>query len=300
MTFGGQTDASAAARMIEVCLDRGINFFDTANAYGAGESERLLGRILGHRRKDVVVASKVGVKAGEHPAGLTRELILTAAEATLRRLNTDYLDLYYLHQPDWQTPLEESLAALDGLIREGKVRYAASSNCPSWHVCRLLWMAESQGYQPPRVAQQMYNLIARRLEDEFVPFARQHGVSIIAYNPLAGGLLTGKHTSSAPQPGTRFARNKSYLNRYWNQATFEAVSRLSGIASVAGRSLVSLALNWLLHHTAVDCITLGASKPEHLEENLRALEDGALDEATVAACDEVWRGLYGPAPRYHR
>jgi aryl-alcohol dehydrogenase-like predicted oxidoreductase len=122
LTFGGQTDASAAARMVDACLDRGINFFDTANVYSAGESERLLGRILGHRRKDLVVASKVGIKAGEHPAGLTRDLILAAVEATLRRLNTDYFDLYYLHRPDWQTPLEESLAALDdGALEEATV-----------------------------------------------------------------------------------------------------------------------------------------------------------------------------------
>ncbi len=300
MTFGKQTDASTAARMVDLCLDRGINFFDTANVYNAGQSELVLGQVLGGRRRDVILASKVGIKAGEFPAGLSRGLIEAAAEATLRRLSTDYLDLYYLHQPDWQTPVEESLAAVDRLVRQGKVRYVATSNYPSWCVARMLSVAEREGWPPPRIAQQMYNLIARRLEDEFVPCARQLGVSLVAYNPLAGGLLTGKHRGGAPEPGTRFDGNKIYLDRYWNQAAFEAVSRLSGIASAAGRSLVSLALNWLLHHTAVDCVILGASKVEQLDENLRALEDGPLDSATLAACDEVWRGLYGPGPRYHR
>jgi len=298
MTFGSQTDASAAAYMVDVCLDRGINFLDTARNYNDGGSEQLLGQVLGARRKDVVVASKVGMKAGKYPAGLTRDLILTAIEATLRRLKTDYLDLYYLHMPDWQTPVEESLAAMDRLVQEGKVRYVATSNYPSWKLSRMLYMMEQEGRRPPRIAQQLYNLISRRLEDEFVPFAREVGVSIIAYNPLAGGLLTGKHKSNAPVPGTRFDGNRVYLDRYWYPATLEAVLRLGIIASAAGRSMVSLALNWLLHHTPVDCILFGASRLEQLQENLRALDEGPLDATAVAACDEVWRGLYGPSPKY--
>jgi aryl-alcohol dehydrogenase-like predicted oxidoreductase len=300
MTFGGQTDAMAAARMVRMCLDRGINFFDTANVYNAGESERLLGQALGNCRKDIILASKVGMKAGEHPAGLTEKLIVTALEATLRRLNTDYLDLFYLHLPDWQTPVEESLAAMDRLVRDGKIRYVGSSNYPSWQICRMLCVAEKQGYQRLGIAQQMYNLIARRLEDEFLPFAREFSVSTVVYNPLAGGLLTGKHRSGAPETGTRFDGNKTYLDRYWNQVNFEAVTMLAAIAGEAGRSLGSLALNWLLHHTPIDCVVLGASRLEQLEENLRALDDGALDQASVLACDNVWRGLYGPSPKYSR
>jgi 1-deoxyxylulose-5-phosphate synthase len=300
MTFGAQTDAMAAARMVRICLDRGVNFFDTANVYNAGESERLLGQALTGCRKDIILASKVGMKVGEHPAGLTEKLIVTALEATLRRLNTDYLDLCYFHLPDWQTPVEQSLAAMDRLVRDGKVRYVGSSNYPAWQICRMLCVAERQGYQRVGIAQQMYNLIARRLEDEFLPFASEFGVSTVVYNPLAGGLLTGKHKSGAPEPGTRFDANKAYLDRYWNQVNLEAVTRLETIAAEAGRSLVSLALNWLLHHTPIDCVVLGASRLEQLEENLRALDDGALDQTSVSACDDLWRGLYGPSPKYSR
>jgi aryl-alcohol dehydrogenase-like predicted oxidoreductase len=300
MTFGAQTDATAAARMVHMCLDRNITFFDTANVYNAGESERLLAQALGNSRKEIILASKVGLKAGEHPAGLTKELILTAVEATLRRLNTDYLDLYYLHVPDWQTPIEESLAAMDLMVRDGKVRYVGSSNYPSWQACSMLSGAEKQGYQPLRIAQQMYNLIARRLEDEFLPFAREFGVSTVVYNPLAGGLLTGKHGGGAPGTGTRFDGNQTYLDRYWNQVNLETITKLSTIATEAGRSLVSLALNWLLHHTPIDCVVLGASRLDQLEENLRALDDGPLDQTTITSCDNVWRGLYGPSPKYSR
>jgi aryl-alcohol dehydrogenase-like predicted oxidoreductase len=300
MTFGAQTDVMAAARMVRLCLDRGVNFFDTANVYNAGESERLLGQVLVDCRKNIVLASKVGMKVGEYPAGLTEKLIVTALEATLRRLNTEYLDLCYFHLPDWQTPVEESLAAMDRLVRDGKVRYVGSSNYPAWQICHMLCVAERQGYQRVGIAQQMYNLIARRVEDEFLPFAGEFGVSTIAYNPLAGGLLTGKHRSGAPEPGTRFDANKAYLDRYWNEVNLEAVRKLETIAAEAGRSLVSLALNWLLHHTPIDCVVLGASRLEQLEENLRALDDGALDQTSVSACDDLWRGLYGPSPKYSR
>jgi 1-deoxyxylulose-5-phosphate synthase len=218
----------------------------------------------------------------------------------LRRLNTEYLDLCYFHLPDWQTPVEESLAAMDRLVRDGKVRYVGSSNYPAWQICSMLCVAERQGYQRVGIAQQMYNLIARRLDDEFLPFAREFGVSTVVYNPLAGGLLTGKHKSGAPEPGTRFDSNKAYLDRYWNQVNLEAVTRLETIAAGAGRTLVSLALNWLLHHTPIDCVVLGASRLEQLEENLRALDDGALDQTSVSACDDLWRGLYGPSPKYSR
>ncbi len=300
MTFGGQTDEVAAARMVAVSLDAGVNFFDTANVYSGGESERITGRVLGARRKDVVLASKVGMTVGDHPAGLTRALILKAAEDTLSRLQTDYLDIYYLHLPDYGTPIEESLEAMDRLVRQGKVRHVAASNYASWQTVRMLWLAASNGLPAVRIAQQMYNLIARRLEDEYVPMARELGVSIVAYNPLAGGLLTGKQQPATPAAGTRFDGNRTYLDRYWNSRNFEAVERLRRAAESAGRSLVSLALNWLLHHTCSDSIILGASRAGQLEENLDAATQGPLDAATLAACDEVWAMLRGAAPKYNR
>lgn len=300
MTFGGQTGRADAERMVDLCLERGVNFFDTANAYTGGEAERMLGEVLGARRKNVVVASKVGVKAGDQPAGLSAVAIARAIEDSLRRLHTDYLDVYYMHLPDAATPLEESLEAMDRLVRQGKVRWIASSNFAAWQLCRLHWIAEKRRYQPPRIAQPMYNLLARRIEAEFLPACRELGVSTFVYNPLAGGLLTGKQSAERPLPGTRFDANQMYLDRYWNSANFEAVERLKAVAADAGRSLVSLALNWLLRHTPVEGVILGASKLEHLRQNLDAMEEAPLASGTLEACDGVWAMLKGAAPKYNR
>jgi aryl-alcohol dehydrogenase-like predicted oxidoreductase len=300
MTFGSQTDRAAAARMLDMCIDAGINFFDTANVYNAGESERITGELLGTRRRSVVLASKVGMRTGDLPAGLKRDVIVRAVEDTLARLGTDYLDLYYLHLPDWNTPVEESLEAMESLVREGKVRYPASSNYASWQVCRMLCLAEKNGYTPIRVTQPMYNLLARRLEDEYLTACRELGVSTVVYNPLAGGLLTGKHTAAAPVPGTRFDGNRMYLDRYWNDRNFEAVTELADFARRTGRSLVSVALNWLLHHTSSDCVILGASRVDQLEENLRAIKEGPLAPDTLEKCEQVWAMVKGAAPKYNR
>ena len=195
MTFGGQTDRAAAARMLDIAFDRGVNFLDTANVYTAGESERILGHLLGARRMQLILATKIGMKTGDELPGLSRGAILAAVENSLRRLATDYVDLCYLHLPDDSVPLEESLAAMDTLVRQGKVRHVASSNFASWQVCKMHWSAAQRGFAPARVAQPMYNLLARRIEDEFLPACRDLCVSTVVYNPLAGGLLTGKQLS---------------------------------------------------------------------------------------------------------
>lgn len=302
MTFGAQADPAAAGRMVDLCLDAGVNFFDTANVYNKGLSEEILGKALGTRRHSVILASKAGGKMGDDPldAGLSRRALLRAAEASLRRLGTDYLDIYYLHFPDYSVPPEESLSAMDELVRSGKVRQPATSNYASWQVCRSLWIAEKNGYAPARVTQPMYNLIARGIEQEYLPMARDLSVSTVVYNPLAGGLLTGKQRREQPLPGTRFDGNRLYLDRYWNEAQFDAVDALTGIAREAGRSMVSLALNWILHHTAADCMILGASGPGQLGENLKALEDGPLTVEPASACDAVWNQIRGRTPKYNR
>ncbi len=302
MTFGGQVDEASSLRMVDRCLDEGINFFDTANAYTGGNSESLLGKALKGRRDQVIVASKVFNKVGEGPddRGLSRAAILKAVENSLQRLDTDYLDIYYLHAPDYDVSLEESLAAMDQLVREGKVRYSASSNYAAWQVTRMLWIAERNGYKPALITQPMYNLLARGIEQEYLPMAKDLSVSTIIYNPLAGGMLTGKQHAEAPLPGTRFDNNQMYLNRYWHSAYFEAVDRLRGIASIEGRSLVSLALGWVLHHTPVDCVILGASRMEQLEENLKAAKDGPMSAQALAGCEDVWASLRGVTPRYNR
>jgi aryl-alcohol dehydrogenase-like predicted oxidoreductase len=300
MTFGAQVDEPAAAGMVDWCLDRGINFLDTANVYVAGKSEEILGRVLKGRRDRVVLASKVGNKMGDGPddSGLSRAAILKGAEDSLRRLQTDYLDFYYFHQPDYATPPEESLEAAGRLVRAGKVRHLAVSNYAAWQVCRLRWLAEANGWPAVKVVQPMYNLIARGIEAEFLPMCRALGVAVVPYNPLAGGLLTGKHAPAAPLPGTRFERMPFYMDRYWHAANFDAVRELS--AAAAGRSLVGLAIAWLVHHTPVESIIIGASRAEQLRENVAAAEAGPLAPETVAVCDRVWKQLRGPTPQYHR
>jgi aryl-alcohol dehydrogenase-like predicted oxidoreductase len=302
MTFGGKTEEAAAKRIVDYCLNIGVNFFDTANAYNKGQSEIILGKALQGCRRQVIVTSKVRLEMGDAPdeRGLSRAAMLRAVEDTLRRLRTDYLDIYYLHQPDYGVPLEETLETMEQLVRQGKVRWPASSNYSSWQVCRMLWLAEKNGYRPPWVTQPMYNLLARGIEQEYLPMANDFGVSSVVYNPVAGGLLTGKHDRTAPLPGTRFDNNQLYLDRYWHPAYFDAVDKLRQIADDAGRSLVSLSLNWLLHHTPIDCVLLGASRLEQLEENLAAIDDGPLPDDAISACDVVWAALRGVTPKYNR
>lgn len=302
MTFGRQADQPAANAMVDRCIDTGINFFDTANAYEHGNSEVILGNAVHGRRDKLIIASKVQHRMGPGPdeSGLSRAAIFRAIEDSLRRLRMDYLDIYYLHQPDYGVPIEETLDAMNTLVRQGKIRYMATSNYASWQVCQLHCIAGKKKLQLPVIAQPMYNLIARGIEQEFIPMARELGVSLIVYNPLAAGLLTGKHSSQAFTPGTRFDFNKVYQDRYWHPQDFEAVEKLKKIAADAGRSLVSLSLNWLLHHTAADCVVLGASRLEQLTQNLQACEEGPLPAKVVEACDQVWSELRGPAPIYNR
>jgi aryl-alcohol dehydrogenase-like predicted oxidoreductase len=302
MTFGSQVDEPAAIRIVDRCIEQGLNFFDTANVYNAGASEVIVGKALQGRRDKVVLASKVRGKMGEgaDECGLSRAAIERGVEDSLRRLRTDYLDLYYLHQPDYAVPVEESLEAMDKLVRQGKVRYPASSNYSGWQVCQMQSIAEKRGYQPATVTQPMYNLLARGIEQEYLPMCKQFGISTVVYNPLAGGLLTGKQKRAAPIEGTRFDGNQMYLSRYWHEQAFDAVGRLLDIAATAGRTPVSLALNWLLHHTPADCVILGASKLEQVEENIRVMSEGPLTADTVAACDQVWADIRGVSPQYNR
>lgn len=303
MTFGGQTDEATAVRMIDRCFDAGINFFDTANIYNQGKAEAMLGRLLHRRRDHVILASKVRGKLGDGPddAGLSRAAIHKAIDLTLRRLETDYVDVYYLHQPDYDVPIEETLAAMDELVRAGKVRYPAVSNYAAWQVAEIHCLAKRKGYKPPQLSQPMYNLLARAIEDEYLPFCKKFGVAVVPYNPLAGGLLTGKHAQSRkPLAGTRFDGNPMYLDRYWHEDDFAAVEELQEIARQAGKTLVELALQWLLSQEAVDSVILGASRLEQLEENLKACAGPRLDAAVLARCDEVWKRLRGITPKYNR
>lgn len=232
---------------------------------------------------------------------VSRAAVRKAIDASLKRLQTDYLDVYYLHQPDYDTPIEETLAAMEELVRAGKVRFPAVSNYAAWQVCEILWICEKNGYQPYTLSQPMYNLLARGIEDEYLPFCRHFEVAVVPYNPLAGGLLTGKHSpQSGPIPGTRFDANKMYQDRYWLEDDFAAVEELRAIAADAGKTLIELALQWLLSQPVVDSIILGASRVEQLEENLKAAEGGRLDASVLSRCDAVWKRLRGITPKYNR
>lgn len=303
MTFGGQTDEATARRMVDVCLERGMNFFDTANVYTHGESETILGKALSGRRERAVIATKVRGKMGDAPdeSGLSRVAIRKAIDASLRRLGTEYVDIYYLHQPDYDVPIMETMSAMNELVREGKVRYVAVSNYAAWQVAEIHCVCENHGFAAPHISQPIYNLLARGIEEEFLPFCKSFDISVIPYNPLAGGLLTGKQrTSGGPIAGTRFDKNQMYLDRYWHGDFFAAVEELEGVAREAGITLVELALRWLLAQPQVDSILIGASRVEQLEQNLAAAAGAPLDAATLERCDAVWKRLRGLTPKYNR
>jgi 1-deoxyxylulose-5-phosphate synthase len=302
MTFGKPADQATSTRMVDQCIEAGMNFFDTANMYQLGVAETMLGEALKRRRKNVILASKVRFKMGDAPdqSGLSRKAILRAVEESLKRLQTDYLDIYYLHYPDYDVPIEETLDTLDQLVKQGKIRYPATSNYAAWQQTEMLWIAEKKNYKPAVITQPMYNLLARGIEQEWLPMTKHYGLSNIVYNPLAAGLLTGKHQMQTVTPGTRFDNNKLYQDRYWHEQDFEAVEKLRVISRNSGRPLISIAFNWLLHHTATDCVILGASRPEQLAQNLAACEQGPLPDDVVKACDEVWKEFRGPIPVYNR
>lgn len=300
MTFGGTVSEDQSVRIVDQCLDSGINFFDTANVYNKGQAETALGKALRGRRHQIVLATKVGLRMGDEPedAGLSRGAIRKAIHESLTRLATDYVDLYYLHRPDPGTRIDETLAVMDELVREGKVRYPAISNYAAWQALEMLWKSENRGYAPPTVSQPMYNVLARGIEHEYLPFCRQYGIGVVPYNPLAGGLLTGKHHFEAgPAPGTRFDGNRMYQERYWHREYFDAITKLGAVAGKAGLSLLELAFRWLLSQPVVDSVILGASNIDQLEQNLAVCRQPALDAEILHECDSVWTALRGVTPR---
>jgi len=286
MTFGGQADEAEARRIVDAALDGGITHFDTANVYTKGRSEEILGRLL--RGRDVQIASKVG--SGEGPEkNLRRDHVLRTCEESLRRLGRERIDLYYMHQPDHQTPVEETLSAFEALLKAGKIGRIGASNYAAWQLMRML--------ETVSIVQPMYNLLARDVERELLPMCRTFGLEVLVYNPLAGGLLTGKHAPGPPTARTRFDGNEMYQKRYWHEAMFRAVSDLGQVAKAAGLSPVQLALRWLKAQGVG--ILLGATRAEQLGESLAALE-GTIDEPTRKACDEAYARLQGPIPKYNR
>jgi aryl-alcohol dehydrogenase-like predicted oxidoreductase len=301
MTFGDQVDLDEARDLVRLARDAGITFLDTANVYAAGRSEELVGQIIRGIRDSVVLATKVGIPTStDDERALSAKSVRRACEASLDRLQTDCIDLYYLHQPDWSTPIDETLEAMHDLVEKGLVRAVGVSNFAAWQIAEMRVRAEASGLPLVSVAQQQYNLLSRRLEEEYSAFARGRGVATVVYNPLAGGLLTGKHRGvTSPGEDGRFASHV-YRDRYWNREQMQAVEELARLADSRGLTLTELSLRWLLSNDFVNVVLLGASRREQLVENLAAVSDEPLDREAHEVCDTVWSRLRGAAPAYNR
>ncbi len=301
MTFGLQCDEKISSAILDRAAEGGITFIDTADVYPlggtmetVGRSEEIVGKWLRGRRADFIVATKCRGRMGPNPwnTGLSRKHILQAMDASLARLQTDYVDLFQLHHPDPDTPMDESLSAMDDLVRSGKVRYIGVSNHPAWKIARAIGRSELLGLARFVSVQPRYNLLFRQTERDMFPMCAEEGLAVIPYNPLAGGLLTGKHNYDAPPPeGTRFRLGtaaSNYQDRYWQEREFASVETLSEIAAAAGLGMVQMAIAWVLANPVVTAPIIGASKPGQLDDSIAAssvsLSDDVrvrLDEATA-------------------
>ena len=286
--FGRRCDAEASARILDAAVDVGINLVDTANIYSAGESEAHIGRWLAGKRDRVLVATKFGLKTGEGPmqAGASRQNIMASVEASLQRLGTDVIDLYQLHRVDRRVPVEETLRALDDLVRQGKVRYLGASNFDAWHLCEAAWTADVKGLSPFVSVQNYYNLLKRDLEREVMPFCEAYGVGIIPYFPLESGLLTGKYRrGQAPPEGARLTdspRGEALLT----DASFDVLEALEAFGAERGRGLLEVAIAGLAAQPMVASVIAGATGSAQVAANAAAA-DWELSDQDREALDAV-------------
>jgi 1-deoxyxylulose-5-phosphate synthase len=298
MTFGYQCDDETSFAILDAANEAGITFLDTADAYPLGggvdvlgRTEELLGQWLRGRRDRFVLASKCFFPTGPMPwdSGNSRQNIMRSVEASLRRLRTDHIDLYQLHSWDAHTPIDESLSALDDLVRQGKVRYVGCSNFLAYQLARSLGRSEVLGTARFDSVQPRYNLLFRENERELLPLAREEDIAVIPYNPLAGGFLTGKHRAGAPTDGTRFTLGYAagrYQERYWHDRMFETVEAIRPLAADAGMTMAQLAVAWVLANPAITAPIVGASRPEQLDDVVAAL-GSPLDTDLMNALDEL-------------
>jgi aryl-alcohol dehydrogenase (NADP+) len=309
MTFGLQIDETAAMAVLDRAAEAGIDFLDTSDAYPLGgdlstrgATEEIVGRWLRGKRDRFVVATKCFAPTGPAPfdAGNSRKHIMSAVDASLRRLQTDYIDLYQLHGYDPNTPIDETLSALDDLVRAGKVRYTGCSNFLTYQLVRAYGRSETLGLARFDSVQPRYNLLFRQIEREMLPFCEEEGVGVISYNPIAGGLLSGKHDRGAPPPEGRFTLGnaaQNYQQRYWHSREFDTVEEIRKLADQAGVSLVTLAVSWVLANKAVTSPIIGASRPEQLADSVAAAEY-VLDPDLKRQLDELTHEYrMGDAPR---
>lgn len=304
MTFGLQCDEPTSHAILDAAYDAGITFIDTADVYPLGGGHETVGRteeIVGSwlaahpgRRDDIVLATKCVGSMGDRPwqSGASRRHIVEAVDASLRRLGVDRIDLYQLHSPDPATPIDETIQALDDLVRSGKVGYVGCSNFLAYQVARAVGRSEALGLARFDSIQPRYNLLFRQIERELLPLAEEQSIGVIPYNPIAGGMLTGKHRRGAPTSGTRFTLGSAqgrYQDRYWNDGAFDTVDELTPLAAEAGVSLTTLAVSWVLSNPVITAPIIGASKPEQLADSVAALEH-PLDVDLKARLDELTAG----------
>jgi len=303
MTFGNQCDEPTSRAIMDKAFEHGVTFFDTADVYplgGAleikGRTEEFVGNWLKGRREQIVLATKFAgeMGAGPNDRGGSRKHILQAVEASLRRLQTDYIDLYQMHSADFETPLDETLRALDDLVHSGKVRYIGCSNYPAWWLTKALWTSDKLGLARFDSVQPRYNLLFRHIETELLPLALDQGLGVISYNPLAGGMLTGRYQAGqSVQEGTRFGLENAgqlYRSRYWQEAQMQAVDQLKQLCDEHKVSITRVALAWVLAQPAITSAIVGTSKAEQLDQSLPTI-DLTLDEQLLAACDDIWYQL---------
>lgn len=271
--FGGRIDLEASRPVIHKALDVGITLFDTADIYGnSGGSEEILGQVIGDRRKDIILATKFGMQMAGDDAkkGASRHYIMSAVEDSLRRLRTDWIDLYQLHEPDPNTPLEETMMALNDLVVAGKVRAIGVSNMPAAQVVESLELSENRGFAPFVCCQDEYSLVVREPEKELMPMMEKHGLGLLPYFPLASGLLTGKYKGGARPEGTRITSSERLRDRVMTDKNIRIAEELDAFASARGHSMLELAFSWLIAHPVVSSVIAGATKPEQVEANAKA------------------------------
>jgi aryl-alcohol dehydrogenase-like predicted oxidoreductase len=274
MTFGREADEETSAAMFRRCREVGINFFDTANVYAGGRSEEILGRLIADCRDEIVLASKAGFPTGDdvNAQGLSRRHLTLAVEASLKRLGTDRIDLLYVHRFDPDTPMEETLRALDDLVHQGKILYPAVSNWAAWQIAKALGISEREGLARFECIQPMYNLVKRQAEVEILPLAQAEGLGVVSYSPLGGGLLTGKYgTKRKPEQG-RLVEDSMYIRRYGDPVYYEIAERFTAHAKERGVHPATLAVAWVMSHPAITAPIIGARNLEQLEASLAALD----------------------------
>ncbi len=284
--FGGRIDCAATRRVVHAALDAGITLIDTADLYSEGGSEECLGEVLGQRRKDVVLATKFGMALDGGRAGASRAYVMRAAEASLRRLRTDWIDLYQLHRPDPATPIEETLAALDELVRQGKVRAIGCSNFSARQLAEAQEAAARHGLTAFTSSQEEYSLLAREIEREMLPAMEAQGLALLPYFPLASGLLTGKYRRGAMPAGARLTASARHADRFVNARNFAIVEKLEQFCAAKGRTVLELAFAWLLAKPAVASVIAGASTPEQVAANVGAV-GWTLTAAELAEIDQI-------------